>query len=413
MSSVHALARRVGRLLRAGRSAVRYGLRIDTNPVPAEWSHVTKVDPEERKKLPLAFPRYLVHTDAISVGGSADVTDENTAATFALLEALPTPAFHEPSGASHVTPETLSAATFLAVPQVLNGEDDAFVGTFGTGVEAIREEMAPKILGAAGHVPVVGDRLASALTDLLLSRAVVEAYIVQNPDSAAARESGVTPADVLDAADAKRRAMAAEYVLGAEICYLEYSGTYGGDDALAALGAIDGGLDWTRVWYGGGVDSRERAAAVLDAGADAVVVGDAFHRIAEEEATLAAEYLDAVDVEGDEDPPGAAGWLAETVEIEDTAAARYLSTIPSVDDPVTEARRCLAAGLIARRALATGDVHTADDGRLRLDGEVVSAVERAVCAGVDDPGEFATRLVAAAVHDGETALPSWKLADVR
>ncbi|WP_418279988.1 heptaprenylglyceryl phosphate synthase [Halorubrum sp. DTA98] len=410
MSSLDALAGRVGRLLGAGRAVVRHGLRLDTNPVPGSWAHVTKVDPEERKKLPIAFPRYLRHTDAVSVGGSADVTDENTARTFALLDPLDTPAFHEPSGASHVTRETLSTATFLAVPQVLNGDDEAFIGTFGAGVEHVREEMTPAVLGRLSWIPGVGERLAATLTDLLISNAVVEAYIVQNPDSAAARESGVTADDTLDALEAKRRAMAAEYVLGAEVLYLEYSGTYGGEAGAAALEAIDDGVDWTRVWYGGGINSREKATAMLDAGADAVVVGDAFHRIATEEAGLAAAYLDEAD-DPAEPTVGAADWLADACDVADTEAAGYLSTIPSVADPVAEARRCLAAGIRAHRSIALASGSSSSDGRLRIDAEIVEDVARAVCVDVDDPESFATRLVAAAVHDGQTAFPSWKLVD--
>ena len=410
MSALDSLAGGIGRFLGAGRAVVRHGLRLDTNPVPDSWSHVTKVDPEERKKVPVAFPRYLRHTDAVSVGGSADVTDENTARTFALLDALDTPAFHEPSGASHVTSETLSTAAFLAVPQVLNGDHEAFVGTFGAGVEHVRDEMAPELVGRLSWIPGVGDRLATTLTDLLISNAVIEAYIVQNPDSAAARESGVTAADVLDATEAKRRAMAAEYVLGAEMVYLEYSGTYGGTEGLDALEAIADGVDWTRVWYGGGIDSREKATAMLDAGADAVVVGDAFHRIATEEAALAAAYLDDLD-RGNGRGIGAAEWLSAECGLGDTAAAGYLSTIPSVEDPVEEAHRCLAAGLRAHRAIARESGSTSPDGAVRIGQDTVAAVERAVCVDVDDPTSFATRLAAAVVSDRETELPPWKLID--
>ncbi|PSP44928.1 hypothetical protein BRC69_07500 [Halobacteriales archaeon QH_6_66_25] len=31
-------------------------LGLDTNPVSAEWTHVTKVDPEGEKQLPVAYP---------------------------------------------------------------------------------------------------------------------------------------------------------------------------------------------------------------------------------------------------------------------------------------------------------------------------------------------------------------------
>lgn len=413
MSSLDALAGTLGRLVETGRLVGRYGLRLDTNPVPAGWSHVTKVDPEDRKRLPIAFPRYLAHTDAVSVGGSADVTEANTVRTFGLLDPLDTPAFHEPSDATHVTRDTQSKAAFLAVPQVLNGDSDAFVGTFGEGVEYVREEMAPTLVGKLPFASLLpgSDRLAGVLAGAMLSDAVTEAYIVQNPDSAAARESGVTPDDVLGPTDAKRRAMAAEYVLESEICYLEYSGTYGGDEAAETLTAIDEGVEWTRVWYGGGVDSREKATAVLEAGADAVVVGDVFHEVAAEEATLAARFLADEDSDPDGPDTDPAAWLDDTVDVADTIAARYLSTIPAVDDPVAEARRCLAAGIRARRAVATEDGRI-EDGTVRIGADTVEVVAREVGIGVDDPAAFATRLVAGLVRDGESTFPAEKIAEL-
>jgi phosphoglycerol geranylgeranyltransferase len=369
------IARSVGRAAATARVAARTVVPIDSNPVPAEWRHVTKVDPERQKRLPFAYPLYLRHTDAISVGGSRDVTRHNTEATFELLEYAPTPAFHEPSAASHVTDETRDRAAFIAVPEVLNGNVDALVGELGAGIEYIRDELASGMID--DELPwapqMVKDRLAEFAASWILATANFEAYVIQNPDSAAAREAGVTETEVLDADEAARRAMAAERRLGSEIVYVEYSGTYGGKPGRRLLEAIDDATNWSRVWYGGGIDSRETATGMLRAGADAVVVGDAFHDVAEEEADLADRALSALD-------PGAERsvvrrWLTDAVDRtrdrDRTLAARYLSTIPSVADPGGRAVEYLTTGVRTRLAIErlagdAGDVRTADELRSLL-----------------------------------------------
>lgn len=354
-----------------------------TNPVPADWTHVTKVDPEPDKRLPLLFPAYLAATDAVSVGGSRGVTAADTAATFAALDPADTPAILEPSAAEHITPETRSAARLLALPEVLNGSDESLVGTLGEGVAGLHDEMVPGVLRDA--VPswarrlaparlrrwaakTVGDPLADVLVSWLVTRAVSEAYVVQNPDSAAAREANVAPEDVLSPAAARERALAAEHRLGSEIVYLEYSGTFGDEAATETLAALQEATQWARVWYGGGVRSAAAADAVLSAGADAVVVGDAFHDVADEEAELVARYLadrgvatPAALSAADAEPATIGAWLDESVDLAATAAAGYLSTQPTVDDHVGLARRYLTATvatwlwLASDRAAAAGD----------------------------------------------------------
>lgn len=310
---------------------------VDANPVPRRWTHVTKVDPEEAKKLPLLYPRWLAHTSAVSVGGSSDVTAANTERTFEWLAPLETPAFHEPSGPEHITERTRAAADFLAIPEVLNGDVDALVGELGTGVERLLEELAPTLV--AEQWPWLPERYRETVADLatswLLEAAVFEAYIVQNPDSAAARESGVDAADRLDPETARHRALAADRHLGSELVYLEYSGTFGGDEAVEILAEIDGALRNARLWYGGGLDDAEKVAAVRDAGADTVVVGDVFHDIASEEAALLADA--EAEFDGDADPDAIADWVADRVD-GDSAATRYLATA-GVDDPLQRARR--------------------------------------------------------------------------
>ncbi|MGM0591711.1 MAG: geranylgeranylglyceryl/heptaprenylglyceryl phosphate synthase [Halobacteriota archaeon] len=344
MSRFATLSRRFETCLTALRVAGRRLLRLDTNPVPSEWTHVTKVDPEDDKPLPLLFPLYLSHTSAISVGGSRDVTSQNTEETFSLLQWAAPPAFHEPSAAAHVTETTRRQAAFLAIPEVLNGDSEALVGTLGAGIDYIRNSLVPTELAASlpWWVPDrLCDRLADVTTSLLLSRAVFEAYIIQNPDSAAAREANVSEDDVLTPDEARQRAMAAERHLGSEIVYLEYSGTFGGDEAKATLEALRESVGWSRIWYGGGVTSAAEAASIREAGADTVVVGNVFHDIAAGERRICDAAAAALGPSTNRDE--VAEWIDRNVDMESHAGRRYLSTVPDVTDPERKARRYLIA----------------------------------------------------------------------
>ncbi len=394
----------LSRIIRTIRLVVVYGLRLDTNPVPGTWTHITKIDPEPSKKIPIAFSRYLGHTDAISVGGSADVTSENTVDTFRILEFLSTPAFHEPSEPRHVTDESQSKSEFLAVPQVLNGDDEAFVGEFGAGVEYIREEMAPALLA---NVPIVSaalkDRIAAVLTGFMLESAVTEAYIIQNLESAAARESGVSQENLVDAKGAKHRALVAEHVLKSEILYLEYSGTFGGSEAVGILEEIDSGVEWTRIWYGGGIDSREKAVDILRAGADSVVVGDVFHRIATEEREITEQYVDDVNPESNS-MQQIGVWIEKEIDISETAAAQYLSTIPSVSHPVATAQRYLCLGVRARCEIRSEIASRDKNEPIRLSKTTVGAVADAIGEDVVRPNRVSRRIVEASLDGNQTRI---------
>lgn len=384
-------------------------LDLDTNSVPGDWNHITKVDPESEKQIPLAYPLYLSQTSAVSIGGSRDVTDENTEETFEIVTAADVPAFHEPSAARHVTERTRDMSDFLAVPEVLNGDSTALVGILGEGIEYVREDLGPRMAEEKLGISMdgaIGDRIASFASGYLLQTAVFEAYIIMNPDSAAAREANVSEDDLLSPQEAKQRAMAAEHHLESEVIYLEYSGTFGGEEAVEILETIDDSVSWPRIWYGGGLDNRENAAAVLDAGADAVIVGDIFHDIASEEVALyerARDELDSPDRDEIRD------WLDDSVDVEDTSARRYLATIPDVPDPEDRARRYLAAGI--EMAFAIDELASA------IDDPSASAVRRALRTETtpgesafadvldDDASDVATSLSTALVagrHDVET-----------
>ncbi|QLH79652.1 heptaprenylglyceryl phosphate synthase [Halosimplex rubrum] len=385
----------LGRSLRRCVAAAGIGAEtlgsLDTNPVPADWRHVTKVDPETAKLLPVAYPLYLRHTDAVSVGGSSAVTAENTEETFRLLARAPVPAFHEPSEARHVTERTRELAAFLALPEVLNGETEALVGTLGEGLAYIRDEMVPALLREKLPGPLyrlVGDPLVDFATSWLLAEAVFEAYIVQNPASAAARRSGVDESDVLSPAVARERAMVADRHLDSEVVYVEYSGTYGGDEAADVLRAVADSVNGARVWYGGGIDDREKTVEMLAAGADTVVVGDCFHDVADEEVAVCARAVEALGVAPSADE--IRSWFDAEVDPAETAAARYLRTTPGVDDPVAAAERALLAAL----ALCFGALPAA----VGEEGEPAAKRADRLLSAVD-PGAV-TRL-AAALTDGD------------
>ena len=318
-------------------------LPIDTNPVPSAWTHVTKVDPEAEKKLPLLFPLYLQHTSATEVGGSSQVTGENTEETLELVADRPVTAFQEPSDGRHVTSATREKAAFLAIPEVVNGDAEAMVGMLGEGIEYIKTELGPELIREKLPVPLGGleERLSKFAASWLLHEAVFESYIIMNLDSAAAREGKVSEKGLLNPTEARQRAMAVEHYLESEIIYLEYSGTYGGTEAAELLEAISEAVSWPRVWYGGGLDNRDNAQAMLDAGADAIVVGDIFHRIAEEERTHVRAATSDLAPDADERAVGA--WVDEHVDVGDSSAAKYLSTVPHLPSPEETANEYICA----------------------------------------------------------------------
>ncbi|WP_396613082.1 heptaprenylglyceryl phosphate synthase [Haloferax sp. S1W] len=238
-------------------------------------THITKVDPA--KELPESLD-VLGNTDAVIVGGSDGVTEENTLDAITRIRTAfsDLPVFQEPNSPGHVSRETVDAVDRLLVPAVYNGDKDNFVEKhvdFFTEIGSKPEE----VVGAG--LPFVGDLIASKGREVVaeLSEKIVgEGYVIQNPDSKAAAETNVetpyTPEQVAGAA------LATESFYQFPAFYIEYSGTYGGPEDVAAAAPY---LDETMLIYGGGIKSRQQTHEILDAGADAVVVGDCFHDDAE------------------------------------------------------------------------------------------------------------------------------------
>ncbi|MFC5365641.1 heptaprenylglyceryl phosphate synthase [Salinirubrum litoreum] len=232
--------------------------------------HVTKVDPAESLPRDLSILR---GTDLVMVGGSDDVTAENTLrAVERVREATDVPIWQEPYHPSHVSSDTVEAVDHLSIPAVYNGDSEHF---FEKHLDLFTEVGSRPEETFGTSLPVVGgliaDRGREVVADLA-EQIVGEGYVIQNLDSKAARVSGVeTTYSTEQVAGA---ALATESFYGFPVFYVEYSGTYGGPEDVEAAARY---LDETILLYGGGIDSAERTHEILDAGADAVVVGDCFH----------------------------------------------------------------------------------------------------------------------------------------
>ncbi|WP_049926534.1 heptaprenylglyceryl phosphate synthase [Halopiger goleimassiliensis] len=234
-------------------------------------THVTKVDPA--KSLPGDLS-VLEGTDMILVGGSDGVTEANVLETIdALEEQYPEmPVLQEPNGSDHVSRTTIDRVDAIAVPAVYNGDREHFVGKHLDLFTEIGQKP-DELFGT--NVPLVGGLVKSKGQEVvadLASKLVGEAYVVQNLASAAADQAGVedqyTPEQVAGAA------LATEAFYGFPVFYVEYSGTYGGPEDVEAAARY---LEETTLFYGGGIDSAAKAEEILEAGADAIVVGDCFH----------------------------------------------------------------------------------------------------------------------------------------
>ena len=186
----------------------------------------------------------LSGTDAILVGGSSGVTYDDTVDLLARLRRYETPCALEITTLEAIVP----GFDAYLVPIALNAGDPAYL--VGQHVEALKRY---------GHL-LPKDGLVAA-----------EGYIIANPDCTAARVAGVKP---VDEADIVAYARFADRLLRLPIVYLEYSGTFGD---LGAAAKAKAALGNAKLFYGGGIDGGEKAAAAARV-ADTIVVGNVIYR---------------------------------------------------------------------------------------------------------------------------------------
>ena len=225
------------------------------------WRHVFKLDPAKEISDEHLERICKSGTDAILIGGSDDVTLDNVHDLMARVREFSVPAVLEISTVESV----MLGFDFYFIPTVLNSTDSKWIK--GLHHEAIRE---------------YGDYLD-------WEELVPEGYCILNPDCKAAR---LTDANTdLDAEDVVAYARLAEHFFKLPIFYMEYSGIYGDPNLVKQ---VSGHLNKTRLFYGGGIDSIDKAKEMAKV-ADTVVVGNIIYTDIEEAIRTVEAVAETID----------------------------------------------------------------------------------------------------------------------
>jgi phosphoglycerol geranylgeranyltransferase len=206
------------------------------------WAHVTKLDPDKSLTEEQLAEIATSGTDALMLSGTLNITKENMQNLRDQVKEYGLPLVVEPSGPEAVIAEEID---FLFIASVLNTNQSQWI--IGKHKEW------------ALHNRVQWDRV------------VQEAYIVLNPNSSVARVTGADCSISIE--DVAAYAEVADHYFQFPVIYIEYSGMYGNPDFVkAAAGAIHNAI----LYYGGGIDSGEKAAMMAQY-ADTIVVGNAVY----------------------------------------------------------------------------------------------------------------------------------------
>ncbi|MFA6332924.1 MAG: phosphoglycerol geranylgeranyltransferase [Methanoregula sp.] len=222
------------------------------------WVHVTKLDPDKQLKAGDIEAIATSGTDALMLSGTLNVTPENLAALQKQVKAYDLPLVMEPAGPEAVLVQGID---YVFVPSVMNTTDVTWiVGKHRAWVQMAR-----------GKIP----------WDYI----VPEAYIVLNPASSVGKVTkaicDLTPEDVA------AYAAVADHYFHFPIVYIEYSGTFGKPEVVKAASEA---VSKSVLYYGGGINSAERAAQ-MGKYADTIVVGNAVY---DQGASVLKATVDAV-----------------------------------------------------------------------------------------------------------------------
>jgi putative glycerol-1-phosphate prenyltransferase len=205
-----------------------------------QWKHVFKLDPDRELSDEALDQICMSGTDGILVGGSTGVTFDNTVDLLARIRQYEVPCVLEVSNQEAIVP----GFDLFLIPVVLNSRDPKWI--VGQHHEALKE------FGAI----------------LNWDEILTEGYIILNEDSTAAQ---ITSADTqLEPKDVIAYARMADKLFRMPIVYIEYSGQYGNMELVERTKAALGNA---RLFYGGGIDSLEKAREAALA-ADTIVVGN-------------------------------------------------------------------------------------------------------------------------------------------
>ncbi|MDG5759011.1 putative phosphoglycerol geranylgeranyltransferase [Natronococcus sp. A-GB1] len=209
-----------------------------------DWNHILKLDPDKELPDGVTFGDLCATgTDAIEIGGTMGMTEENMTAVIDACAEHDVPLYQEPANPSVVVRNDALEGYFI--PTVFNAGSPFWI------TEAHKEWVR--------------------IDTVDWERTTTEAYIVMNPEADVAT---LTEADCdLGADDVEAYAKVAERMFGQEIVYLEYSGMLGDEEIVEAASR---GVDESTLFYGGGIHDYDSAYGMAQY-ADVIVVGDLAH----------------------------------------------------------------------------------------------------------------------------------------
>lgn len=205
-----------------------------------EWKHVFKLDPDKEITDEDLEKICESGTDAIIVGGSDNITEDNVLNIMSRIRRYLIPCVLEVSTAESIIP----GFDLYFIPTVLNSRSTNWI--IDLHHEAVKE---------------FGDIMN---WDELL----VEGYCILNPDCKAAILSEANADLSID--DVVAYARVAENMFNLPIFYLEYSGKLGDISVVEKTKKV---LTNTKLFYGGGISSAEEAKRFAQY-ADVVVIGN-------------------------------------------------------------------------------------------------------------------------------------------
>jgi putative glycerol-1-phosphate prenyltransferase len=207
------------------------------------WKHVFKLDPARSLHDDALERVCLSGTDAIIVGGSSEISYDNTVDLLSRIRKYELPCVLEISSTEAIVP----GFDLYFIPVVLNAGNTEWIT--GQHQRALRE------YGALLHWEQI----------------IPEGYVILNENCTAA---ALTEANCnLTEQDVIAYARLADRLFRMPIFYMEYSGIFGEMDWVRQAANV---LHGAQLFYGGGIDSPEKAGQASQA-AHTIVVGNAVY----------------------------------------------------------------------------------------------------------------------------------------
>jgi len=206
------------------------------------WGHVTKLDPDKHLSEEDISEIATSGTDALILSGTLNITQENMQSLRDQVKDYGLPLVVEPPGPESVVDSNID---LLFIASVMNTQDSRWI--IGKHIDWVLAQ------------------------EIDWEKVIPEAYIVLNPESSVGK---VTKADCsIDATHVCACAEIADQYFHFPIVYIEYSGTYGDPNIVKAVSEV---IEHAHLYYGGGIDSAEKAREMAQY-ADTIVVGNAVY----------------------------------------------------------------------------------------------------------------------------------------